>query len=83
MEIAIGVHIRILQISTHAGQEYLGFVVGPSQNAGEERQRVGLHGHQKGTQVVPADLFLDGIPRPTARRDLCEIYHQYMQANPN
>lgn len=71
MEIAIGVHIRILQVSTHASQEHLGFVVGPSQDAGEERQRVGLHGHQKGTQIVPADLFLDGVPRPSAGGDLC------------
>lgn len=83
MEIAIGVHIRILQVSTHASQENLGFVVGPSQDAGEERQRVGFHGHKEGTQIIPADLLLDGVPRPTARRDLCEIYNQYMQAEPN
>lgn len=71
MEIAVSVHVGVLQLPTHAGQEHLGFVVGPSKDAGEQRQRVGLHGHQEGTQIVPADLLLDGIPRPTAGRDLC------------
>lgn len=64
VQIAIRVDLRILQISTHSGQEHLGVVVGPSQYTREERQRVGLHRHQQRAQVVPADLFLHRVPGP-------------------
>lgn len=70
MQIAIGVHVRIPQVLTYARQEDLGFIVGPSQDSGEQSQRVGLDRHKKGTQVVPTYQLLHRIPRPATRRYL-------------